>query len=54
MAKLFCDRRLGAAKVLVTGQKPLRNGGEMLLVGGLAASVAYIVGVLLRGLGVQV
>jgi len=44
---------LGAAKVLVTGQKPLRNGVEMLLIGGLAASVAYAVGVLLRGLGVQ-
>jgi len=44
---------LGAAKVLVTGQKPLRNGLEMLLVGGLAAAVAYVVGVLLRGLGVQ-
>lgn len=44
---------LGAAKVLVTGQKPLRNGVEMLLVGGLAAAVAYVVGMLLRGLGVQ-
>lgn len=44
---------LGAAKVLVTGQKPLRSGLEMLLVGGLAAAVAYVVGMLLRGLGVQ-
>lgn len=44
---------LGAAKVLVTGQKPLRNGMEMLLVGGLAAAVAYVVGALLRGLGAQ-
>lgn len=44
---------LGAAKVLVTGQKPLRSGLEMLLVGGLAAAVAYGVGALLRGLGVQ-
>lgn len=44
---------LGAAKVLVTGQKPLRSGIEMLLVGGLAAAVAYVVGALLRGLGVQ-
>lgn len=44
---------LGAAKVLVTGRKPLRSGVEMLLVGGLAAVVAYLVGVLLRGLGVQ-
>ncbi len=44
---------LGAAKVLVTGQRPLRSGLEMLLVGGLAAAVAYAVGALLRGLGVQ-
>ncbi|MGQ9784840.1 MAG: VIT1/CCC1 transporter family protein [Anaerolineae bacterium] len=43
---------LGAAKVLVTGLNPLRSGLEMLLVGGLAAGVAYGVGVLLRGLGV--
>lgn len=44
---------LGAAKVLVTGRRPLRSGLEMLLVGGLAAAVAYAVGALLRGLGVQ-
>jgi VIT1/CCC1 family predicted Fe2+/Mn2+ transporter len=43
---------LGAAKVLVTHLNPLRSGLEMLLVGGLAAGVAYLVGVLLRGLGV--
>lgn len=42
---------LGAAKVLVTGQSALRNGMEMLIVGGLAAAVAYGVGMLLRGLG---
>ena len=42
---------LGAAKVKVTGLNPLRSGLEMLLVGGGAAAVAYLVGVLLRGLG---
>lgn len=42
---------LGAAKVLVTRQNPLRSGTEMLLVGGLAAAVAFGVGVLLQGLG---
>jgi VIT1/CCC1 family predicted Fe2+/Mn2+ transporter len=41
---------LGAAKVFVTHRNPLRNGVEMLLVGGLAAAVAYSVGALLRGL----
>jgi VIT1/CCC1 family predicted Fe2+/Mn2+ transporter len=43
---------LGAAKVLVTQLNPWRSGLEMLLVGGLAAGVAYVVGALLRGLGV--
>jgi len=42
---------LGAAKVLVTHQNPFRSGLEMLLVGGLAAGVAYAVGALLKGLG---
>jgi vacuolar iron transporter family protein len=42
---------LGAAKVLVTERPPLRSGIEMLLVGGLAAAVAYGVGVLLKGVG---
>ena len=42
---------LGAAKVKVTGLKPVRSGLEMLLVGGGAAAVAYLVGVLLKGLG---
>jgi vacuolar iron transporter family protein len=41
---------LGAAKVYVTGLNPIRSGLEMLLVGGLAALVAYVIGVLLRGL----
>lgn len=43
---------VGAAKVLVTGRSALRSGLEMLLVGGLAAGVAYGVGALLKGLGV--
>jgi VIT1/CCC1 family predicted Fe2+/Mn2+ transporter len=42
---------LGAAKVLVTGRDWLRSGTEMLVVGGLAAAVAYLIGYLLRGLG---
>ncbi len=42
---------LGAAKVKVTGLNPVRSGLEMLLVGGGAAAVAYLVGLLLKGLG---
>jgi len=42
---------LGAAKVLVTQLGPIRSGLEMLLVGGLAAGVAYLVGLLLKGIG---
>ncbi|HKZ83685.1 MAG TPA: VIT1/CCC1 transporter family protein [Anaerolineae bacterium] len=42
---------LGAAKVLVTQRSALRSGVEMLLVGGLAASVAYAVGAALKGIG---
>ena len=42
---------LGAAKVLVTQNNPWRSGLEMLLVGGLAAGVAYLVGALLKGIG---
>ena len=42
---------LGASKVLVTQRNAFRSGLEMLLVGGLAAGVAYIVGSLLRGIG---
>jgi VIT1/CCC1 family predicted Fe2+/Mn2+ transporter len=41
---------LGAAKVLVTERNWFRSGLEMLLVGGLAAGVAYLVGYLLQGL----
>ncbi|MEW6752129.1 MAG: VIT1/CCC1 transporter family protein [Candidatus Latescibacterota bacterium] len=42
---------LGAARVVVTRQSPAKSGLEMLLVGGLAAVVAYGVGALLKGLG---
>jgi VIT1/CCC1 family predicted Fe2+/Mn2+ transporter len=42
---------LGAAKVLVTRLNPFRSGIEMLVVGGLAALVAYLVGSLLKGIG---
>jgi len=42
---------LGAAKVFVTGLNFFKSGLEMLLVGGLAAGVAYGVGALLKGLG---
>jgi len=41
---------LGVAKATVTKLNPLRSGLDMLLVGGLAASVAYVVGALLRGI----
>ncbi|HKZ55243.1 MAG TPA: VIT1/CCC1 transporter family protein [Anaerolineales bacterium] len=41
---------LGAAKVIVTRLNALRSGIEMLLVGGLAAGVAYLVGALLKGI----
>jgi VIT1/CCC1 family predicted Fe2+/Mn2+ transporter len=42
---------LGAAKVLVTERNFLKSGLEMLIVGGAAAGVAYVVGLLLKGLG---
>ncbi|RPI31532.1 MAG: hypothetical protein EHM70_11300, partial [Chloroflexota bacterium] len=42
---------LGAAKVLVTQLNPIRSGLEMLVVGSLAAGVAYVVGALLKGIG---
>lgn len=41
---------LGSAKVLVTHGNPLRSGLEMLAVGSLAAAVAFIVGVVLKGI----
>jgi len=43
---------LGAAKVKITERNPFRSGLEMLLVGGAAAGVAYLIGALLKGLGV--
>ncbi|HEX6587464.1 MAG TPA: VIT1/CCC1 transporter family protein [Longimicrobiales bacterium] len=42
---------VGAAKVFVTRLNPLRSGLEMLLVGGLAAGVAYLIGDLLQHVG---
>ncbi len=41
---------LGALKVRVTGRNWLKSGMEMLLLGGVAAGVAYGVGALLGGL----
>lgn len=41
---------LGAAKVLITERSWFRSGLEMLVVGGIAAGVAYLVGYLLQGL----
>lgn len=40
---------LGALKVRLTNQKWYKSGMEMLLVGGVAASAAYLVGVALKG-----
>jgi len=42
---------LGAAKFFMTHRSPLRSGLEMLIVGGMAAAVAYFIGVLLSPLG---
>ena len=41
---------VGSLRVLVTGSKWFRSGLEMLIVGGMAALAAYIIGVLLKGL----
>ncbi len=43
---------LGTAKVWITGRNPWRSGLEMLMVGGLAAIVAYAIGTLLGGISV--
>ncbi|ERI93083.1 membrane protein [Clostridiales bacterium oral taxon 876 str. F0540] len=40
---------LGALKTKVTGKNWIVSGLEMLLVGGLAASAAYLIGILLSG-----
>ncbi len=42
---------LGAAKVRITERNALKSGLETLAVGGLAAIAAYLVGVLLKGIG---
>jgi len=42
---------VGAMKVYVTRLNPLRSGLEMLMVGGLAAAVAYVIGDLLQNVG---
>jgi VIT1/CCC1 family predicted Fe2+/Mn2+ transporter len=44
---------LGAAKVFVTERNAWRSGLEMLVVGGLAAGVAFAVGAILKGLGIS-
>ncbi len=41
---------LGALKVRLTNQKWYKSGLEMLLVGGVAAAAAYLVGVALKGI----
>ena len=41
---------LGALKTILTGKNWFKSGLEMLLVGGVAASAAYLVGLLLGGL----
>ena len=41
---------VGASRALVTGRGYLRSGGEMLLVGSLAAVVAYAIGAFTAGL----
>ena len=43
---------LGLGKVTVTHRPPIQSGLETLLIGALAAGVAYGVGALLQGLGV--
>jgi VIT1/CCC1 family predicted Fe2+/Mn2+ transporter len=43
---------VGALRSLVTGLNWIRSGLEMLFVGSIAALAAYLVGFLLKGLGV--
>jgi VIT1/CCC1 family predicted Fe2+/Mn2+ transporter len=49
-AEMLALFALGAAKVLITQRSWFRSGLEMLVVGGIAAGVAYLVGYLLAGL----
>lgn len=44
---------LGSAKSRVTGLNPIRSGIEMLVVGGIAATVAYMVGLFLKSIGIS-
>lgn len=41
---------LGSLKVKITGKNWFKSGLEMLIVGGLAAGAAYVIGILLSGL----
>ena len=41
---------VGASRSFVTKHGFLRSGGEMLLVGALAAAVAYVIGALVAGI----
>jgi VIT1/CCC1 family predicted Fe2+/Mn2+ transporter len=41
---------VGAARVFVTGEKWYMGGLEMLVVGGISASAAYLIGFLLKGI----
>ncbi len=41
---------VGSLRVLVTGSKWFRSGMEMLMVGGMAALGAYLIGAMLKGL----
>ena len=41
---------IGTSKSVITGEKWLRSGFETLLVGGSAAGLAYLVGILLKAI----
>ncbi len=43
---------VGSLRCLVTGMNWIRSGIEMLFVGGIAATAAYLVGFFLRGFGI--